>query len=147
MTMLIVTDEVRIPLSEFQWTFVRSSGPGGQNVNKVASKAVMRWAPAASGLIPEEDLLRLKTLFPALLTKEGEIIITSQRTRDAVQNRADCLEKLRRILLSALKKPKRRIPTRPTQGSIRRRLDDKARNARKKQDRKKNIFRNEAKEQ
>jgi len=131
---LIVNEHVRIPLDEIEFSFVRSSGPGGQNVNKVSSKAVLRWKP--DRLIPAAPQERFKTLFPRCLTAEGEIILTSQRTRDALKNKADCLEKLRTMLLQALKEPKRRIPTRPTRGSIKRRLENKSRNSEKKQARK-----------
>jgi len=122
-----------IPLDELDWSFVRSSGPGGQNVNKVSSKARLRWNP--SGRLPVEVLARLAAAHPSMMTKEGDIIITSQRTRDALKNREDCLEKLRTMILAALKVPKRRIPSRPTKGSIERRLDEKNRNAQKKRNR------------
>ncbi|HBT76390.1 MAG TPA: aminoacyl-tRNA hydrolase [Planctomycetaceae bacterium] len=136
-TPLTITPDISIPLSEMRFTYVRSSGPGGQNVNKVASKAVLRWMPG--GRFPVEVLARLKTAHPAYWTKNAEMVITSQRTRDAVKNREDCLEKLRALILAALVVPKPRIPTRPTKGSIRRRLENKARNAAKKDGRKNRI--------
>ncbi|MDR1957961.1 MAG: aminoacyl-tRNA hydrolase [Planctomycetaceae bacterium] len=135
--MLIVTDEIRIPLEELQFTFVRSSGPGGQNVNKVASKAVLRWNPAASGCFSQQEIDRLFLLFPSYMTKAGEMVITSQRTRDALKNKLDCQEKLRTILQVILKKAVPRIPTRPTKGSVQRRLRQKSRQSQKKQCRKK----------
>jgi len=132
---LEITPELHIPLSQLQFTFVRSSGPGGQNVNKVASKAVLRWDITASGLLDADSMARLAVSYPTHLTKDGELVITSQLTRDAIVNREDCLEKLKAMLLVAIKKPKRRIPTRPTKGSIHRRLKAKARNSQKKRDR------------
>ena len=132
---LEITPELKIPLSQLQFTFVRSSGPGGQNVNKVSSKAVLRWGVIASGLLDADSIARLTVSFPTHLTKDGELVISSQRTRDAIKNREDCLEKLTAMLLVTIKKPKRRIPTRPTRGSIRRRLNDKARLSQKKRDR------------
>ncbi len=135
--MLEINAEIRIPLSEFEWTFVRSSGPGGQNVNKVSSKAQLRWNPSKSGILPTPVLERLAAKHPSCWTLEGEMIVSSQRTRDALKNREDCLDKLRMMILAALKVPKRRIPTKPTKGSIVRRLETKSRNAQKKQDRKK----------
>ena len=114
---------------------MRSSGPGGQNVNKVSSKAVLRWRAVASGLLDPDSIARLAVSFPTHLTKDGELVIASQRTRDAIKNRADCLEKLKAMLLVAIKKPKRRIPTRPTRSSVRRRLDAKARLSQKKRER------------
>ena len=131
--MLTINADIQIPPDEFEWSFVRSSGPGGQNVNKVSSKAQLRWNP--SGLLPPDVVARLAAAHPSCWTKDGEIVIMSQRTRDALKNREDCLEKLRTMILAALKIPKRRIPTRPTQGSIKRRLEDKNRNAQKKRDR------------
>ena len=133
--MLTINRDIQIPLDELEWSFVRSSGPGGQNVNKVSSKAQLRWNP--SGHLSAEAIARLAMANPSCWTKDGEIVLSSQRTRDALKNRGDCLEKLRTMILAALKVPKRRIPTRPTKGSIKRRLEDKSRNAKKKQDRKK----------
>ena len=135
--MLEIDDETRIPLAELRFTFVRSSGPGGQNVNKVASKAVLRWNPAESQSVPMPVLERFRKLFPRCWTGDGEIVITSQRTRDALKNRNDCLEKLRQMLQKAVREPKRRIPTKPTKGSIRRRLKNKSRQSEKKQGRRK----------
>ena len=132
---LEITPDLKIPLTQIEFSFVRSSGPGGQNVNKVSSKAVLRWDVTASGLLDSDSIARLTVSFPTHLTKDGELVISSQRTRDAIKNREDCLEKLKAMLLVAIKKPKRRIPTRPTRGSIRRRLNDKARLSQKKRDR------------
>ena len=132
---LEITPDLIIPMSQLEWTFVRSSGPGGQNVNKVSSKAVLRWRVATSGLLDADSLARLAVSFPAHVTKDGELVIASQRTRDAVKNRADCLEKLKAMLLLAVKKPKRRIPTRPTKGSVQRRLNAKARHSQRKRNR------------
>ncbi|GHT16943.1 aminoacyl-tRNA hydrolase [Planctomycetales bacterium] len=133
--MLPIDNHIQIPLAEIQFSYVRSSGPGGQNVNKVASKAVLRWNPVESRPLPDTVLQRFRTQFPRCVTGEGEIIITSQRTRDALKNKADCLEKLRTMILHVLKEPKRRIPTKPTKGSIKRRLETKAKNSQKKQNR------------
>ena len=127
-----ITPELKIPLSQLQFAFVRSSGPGGQNVNKVSSKAVLRWNVTASGLLDVDSIARLAVSFPTHLTKDGELVMTSQRTRDAIKNREDCLEKLKAMLLVAIKKPKRRILTRPTKGSVQRRLNTKARHSQKK---------------
>ena len=129
---LVLSPTISIPLSEVEFTFVRSSGPGGQNVNKVSSKAVMRWSLAGSTDIPDEAKERFAALFPSYLTDDGEVILTGQRFRDAPKNREDCLEKLRSMLTSALKKPKKRIPTKPTRGSIERRLAGKSRLSEKK---------------
>ncbi|MDR0337024.1 MAG: aminoacyl-tRNA hydrolase [Planctomycetaceae bacterium] len=138
---LIVNNDIRIPEGELRFFYVRSSGPGGQNVNKVSSKAVLRWNPETN--LPESVVLRFRKLFPRCWTSNSEIIITSQRTRDALKNKKDCLEKLCEMLQQAAKEPKRRIPTRPTKNSIRKRLEDKAINSQKKQERKKLEVNNE----
>jgi ribosome-associated protein len=128
---------MHIPPEQLEFTFVRSSGPGGQNVNKVASKAQLRWNPGKSGLLSPEVLERLETLYPSHFTKDGDLLITSQKTRDQLKNREDCLEKLQKMILKAITIPKPRIPTKPTKGAIRRRLEDKGKNAQKKEERKK----------
>jgi len=129
---------MHIPSERLEFTFVRSSGPGGQNVNKVSSKAQLRWNPGKSGLLSPEVLQRLEMLFPSYITKEGDLLITSQKTRDQLKNREDCLEKLQKMILEASKIPKPRKPTKPTKSSIRRRLENKEKNAQKKQGRKEN---------
>src|SRR5262245_30800990 len=103
--MLVVNSDIQIPESELRFTFVRSSGPGGQNVNKVSSKAVLRWSPAASGALPELMRARFLAKFASRLTVAGELIVTSQRFRDQKRNADDCLDKLRQMLVSAARKP------------------------------------------
>src|SRR5262249_30325562 len=112
--MLQINDRIAIPLSEFQWEFARSAGPGGQNVNKVNSKALLPWSPAVSPSLPEPVRARLLKAVGARLTGEGELLITSQRTRDQGRNMDDCLDKLRALVLAAASPPKARRATRPT---------------------------------
>jgi len=133
--MLIVTPKLRIPLREFQFTFARSSGPGGQNVNKLNTKALLRWPLVSSPSLPEAVRQRLLAKVRRRVTSEGDLLIVSQRFRDAGRNVADCLEKLRELLREAARPPKPRRPTRPTQASRRRRLEQKHRQSRKKQQR------------
>jgi ribosome-associated protein len=133
--MLIVNEHMHIPESELAWSYVRSSGPGGQNVNKVASKAVLRWDVAHSTALPEEVKIRLALQQKRYFTLEGTMIITSQRYRDQERNREDCLEKLRNLLLQALTVPRQRRPTRPTRGSKLNRLQNKKRRAAVKRER------------
>jgi ribosome-associated protein len=123
--MLEISPLLQIPDSEFTWSFARSGGPGGQNVNKVASKAVLRWNIAASVLVPADVKIRLVLQQKRFFTQDGCLIITSQRYRDQERNREDCLEKLRAILLQAMFVPKARKKTRPSRGSKRARLQDK----------------------
>lgn len=115
--MLRVNDRISIPMDEFHFDFVRSGGPGGQNVNKVATKAVMRWKPEQSPSIPEPVRRRLLREIGSRLNSEGDLIISSQRTRDRLRNIDDCLDKLRDLILEAATPPKPRIATRPTLGS------------------------------
>ena len=133
--MLTVTHQLQIPLAEFEITFARSGGPGGQNVNKVNSKAVLRWAVRASPSLPEAVRERFLQKFASRLTAEGFLLVTSQRYRDAPRNSQDCLEKLRAMLLAAATPPKRRRATRPTRGSVERRLQGKRRQSAAKQGR------------
>lgn len=133
--MLVINAQVRIPLREFQFSYARSSGPGGQNVNKVNTKATLRWPMMASPSLPEDVRRRLLASHRSRITSEGDLLVTSQRFRDAGRNVADCLEKLRRLLIGVSSPPKRRKPTRPTRGSVERRLQSKQRQARKKGDR------------
>jgi len=124
--MLLINHRLRIPDGELHWSFVRASGPGGQNVNKVASKAVLRWDLAGSCL-PEEVKARLRVQQSRRITAEGVLILSSQRYRDQERNRQDCLEKLRALILQAATLPRPRRPTRPTRASRRARLQAKRR--------------------
>ena len=133
--MLEITPLLQIPDSEFTWSFARSAGPGGQNVNKVASKAVLRWNIAECMFVPEEVKIRLALQQKRFFTQDGALIIMSQRHRDQERNREDCLEKLRAILLQAMVVPKARKKTRPSPSAKRRRLHEKKRRAYVKQSR------------
>ncbi len=111
--MLEINADLRIPLREFQFAFAKSSGPGGQNVNKVNSKATLRWSVAASPSLSAPLRNRLLTRFRSRITGAGELLISSQRFRDAPRNVADCLEKLRRLLAEAVQPVKPRKPPGP----------------------------------
>lgn len=125
--MLEVNDRLRVPDEEFIWTFVRSGGPGGQNVNKVASKAVLRWNVVASPSVPDDIKARVQQQQRRRITREGDLLITSQRYRDQEGNRLDCLEKLTAMLRAAAVAPKRRRKTKPSRGAHERRLAAKKR--------------------
>ena len=127
--MLRINDRISIPMDEFQFDYVRSGGPGGQNVNKVATKAVLRWRPADSPSLPDAVRRRLLRAIGSRLTAEGELIVTSQRTRDRLRNIDDCLEKVRELVLEAATPPKPRIASKPTLGSKVRRVEQKKQRA------------------
>ena len=124
---LIVTESLAIPLDEFRFEFARSGGPGGQNVNKVNSKAVLRWVPLESPSLPPAVKDRLLRAVGSKLTNDGELLVTSQLTRDQGRNVDDCLDKLRAIVLAAARPPKARRASRPTFASKVRRVEAKLR--------------------
>lgn len=125
--MITVNDRIAIPDDEILWEFSRSGGPGGQNVNKVNSRAVLRWRPAESRGLPEPVKARLLLLVASRLTVEGELLIKSDRTRDQGKNVADCMEKLRELVARAANPPRPRRATKPTRASKQRRLESKRR--------------------
>ena len=124
---MFVTDAITVIDSEFDWTYARSGGPGGQNVNKVSSKAVLRWPVRSSPTLPQHVKDRLIALNRRRVTTAGDLIIASQRYRDQERNRQDCLEKLAKLIREAAALPKPRRATRPTRGSKARRLTAKRR--------------------
>lgn len=132
---LVVTPRITIASSELVWNFVRGSGPGGQNVNKVNSKAQLRWNLAASTSLPPDVKQRFTLTYPSKLTTAGEVIIESDESRDQPKNVRRCLEKLSQMLASVARPPKTRRPTKRTAGSNRRRLEDKKRRSDTKQSR------------
>ena len=119
--MVSVFPPVQVPLAEIECSYVRSSGPGGQNVNKVNSKCVLRWNVLASPSLSISVRARFIEAFRTRLTKEGEIVLMSDRFRDQKRNYDDCLEKLGAMLQSVARPPKTRTKTKPTRGSERRR--------------------------
>lgn len=125
--MLQVNSTIAIPDDEFDWSYARSGGPGGQNVNKVSSKAVLRWSVANSRSLPSHVKHRLVALNRRRVTTEGDLVIMSQQYRDQERNRQDCLEKLAAMIREAATIPKARRATKPTRGSQVRRLAAKKR--------------------
>lgn len=136
-THLEITPRLRIPLREFRYSVARSSGPGGQNVNKVNSKVILRWSPRETAGLPPDVLSRFLARYGSRLTEDGELVIASEKTRDQPKNRADCLAKLAALIRSVAVAPKVRRATKPSLGSKRRRLADKKVRAETKQSRQK----------
>jgi ribosome-associated protein len=120
-----ISEHIHIPDDELEWSYARSGGPGGQNVNKVSSKAILRWRLAANTTLSAEVKARLTGQQRRRITTEGDLLITAQRYRDQERNRQDCLDRLREMVEAARKAPKPRKATRPTRGSKRRRLAEK----------------------
>ena len=123
--MLVVNRNLRVPLREFRFTFSRSSGAGGQNVNKVNTKATLRWDVAHSSSLRDNVRERFLVRYRRRITRDGELVITSQRFRDQGRNVADCLEKLRAMLAEIASAPRRRKKTKPSRGAVERRLKRK----------------------
>ncbi|MEM7557840.1 MAG: alternative ribosome rescue aminoacyl-tRNA hydrolase ArfB [Planctomycetota bacterium] len=134
MSDIYVNDRLTIAEEELDWSYARSSGPGGQNVNKVNSKATLRWKPS-TGRIPRVVWQRFCGLAKRYVTSQGEVVIQAQEHRDRAQNMEACRSRLAALLKQAYVVPKRRIKTKPSQASRRRRLDEKKRNSEKKQSR------------
>lgn len=135
--MLTVNDKIAVPLAEFDFTFARSSGPGGQNVNKVNTKVTLRWNVVSSPSLASDVRVRFCAKYGRRVTKDGDFILHSQRFRNQGRNVADCLTKLRDMLLQVAEAPQKRKPTRRTRGSKERRLSNKRRTSQAKQLRRK----------
>jgi ribosome-associated protein len=130
---LIITDRIRIPEKEFSLSFARSAGPGGQNVNKVNSKAILRWNVAASPSLSDEVKSRFFQRFSQRINQAGELVMASDRYRNQLRNVSDCYDKLRHLIESVLVAPRKRVKTRPSRSSVERRLQEKRYSSQRKQ--------------
>ncbi|HCC83676.1 TPA: aminoacyl-tRNA hydrolase [Candidatus Uhrbacteria bacterium] len=117
----------KIPENEIRLVYVRSSGAGGQNVNKVSTKAQLHWDLMGSAIFDASEKAKLRAAFKNRLTNEGEIVLTSSEQRTQAQNRETALEKLYRLIDHTLTPQAKRIPTRPTWASQLRKRDSKER--------------------
>lgn len=131
--MIQVTPEIAINESEIGQDFVRSSGPGGQNVNKLSTAVELRFDVVNSPSLPEEVRRRLMALAKSRITENGILVIDAQRFRTQLANRQDARERLLELIRQAARKPKVRRPTRPTRASRERRLGVKHRRSSAKQ--------------
>ena len=132
---LIITHDVAIRDEEFEWKFIRSSGPGGQNVNKVASAVQLRFLLPNNTSLPVAARNRLRRLAGQKLIDDGSILISARSERSQEQNRRDALERLAELIRAAMIEPKIRKKTRPTRASKERRIDSKKRRGTTKQGR------------
>ena len=130
---LVIRPGIVVPERELEWAAVRSSGPGGQNVNKVSSKVELRFDFETSSALGVSVKARLRTLAQHRLDADGRILIVSQVTRNQPQNLEDARQRLAELIARALVAPKVRRPTKPSRAAKRRRVNDKRVNSQKKQ--------------
>ena len=131
---LDIAPGVSIPESLLTFTFSRSSGPGGQNVNKLSTKAELR-VPLAPLPIPSDARHRLAALAGQRLTSDGDLLIIADEHRSQSRNKSEALARLRELIVQALVRPKKRRPTRPSKSSVERRLEAKKRESARKRNR------------
>ena len=120
-----IARDILVPEAAVEWHAVRSAGPGGQNVNKVASKVDMRIDLAAVTGLSGPARARLRALAAARLDADGRLVVTSQRTRDQIRNLEDARDKVKKLVERALREPRPRRNTQPSRGAIERRLKQK----------------------
>ena len=125
--------DLRAPLRELEIRFVRSSGPGGQNVNKLNTKAVLRWPVTTTRALPPAVRERFLARYARRITKDGEIVLSSERFRDQARNAADCVARLQDMIHAVATAPRVRKATRPTKSARERRLSEKRQRAQAKQ--------------
>ena len=118
-------NQINIPDQELNFSFARSSGPGGQNVNKTNSKVVLTWNVYDAATIPDPVKQRFSASYGNRISESGDVVILSDETRDRLQNQNRCVEKLIEMLQAVWDPPKERKPTKPTKSSRRKRLASK----------------------
>lgn len=116
---------IQIPFHEMDFSYARSGGPGGQNVNKTNSAAILRWNLESSQVFNDDQKARLRLKLQGKMTKDGDLLIRSDVHRDQDQNRSECIRRLQETLQRALHVPKKRVATKPTKSSQRKRVETK----------------------
>ena len=132
-------EKIVIPFSEFSFSYARSGGAGGQNVNKVNSKVIMNWDLRNSPSLPWDVILRFRDRFRNFVSEEGIVQITSEKERSQKANVDDCIRKLHEMIEKVAVPPKPRKKTKPTKSSVRKRLDSKKLHSVKKESRRRPV--------
>lgn len=132
MSPLPIDERLTLPADDLSFDAVRASGPGGQNVNKVSSKVLLRFELGRSAAITEALRARVRAMFPNRLDRDGRLLVTCSETRDQHRNHERAREKLRGLILAAMHEPERRIATKPSRAAKRRRLGEKRLTSKKK---------------
>jgi ribosome-associated protein len=130
---LVVTSDLIIPAAELAISYARSAGPGGQNVNKVSSKAVLRWQVVATPSLPADVRRRFLQKYANRINGEGELVLAADEHREQSRNLAACRERLVQMIVTVLHPPRRRVKTRPSRAAVERRIESKHRSSEKKQ--------------
>jgi ribosome-associated protein len=130
---ITVTRNIRIPDGEIRFTFIRSAGPGGQNVNKLSTAVQLRFDVEGSPSLPERVKRRLALFAGSRLTSGGELLIEARRFRTRERNRRDALDRLTALIRKAAHRPKTRRPTKPSKAAKRARLESKLRRGKTKE--------------
>ncbi len=120
-----INPSIRIPWSELQFSYSRSSGPGGQHVNKTNTKATLKWDVQQTEALPPSVKQRFEKHWGARINKEGVLVISSEESREQRSNMEACLAKLKQMLTISAKRPKVRVPTKPSRSAVKRSQEKK----------------------